>query len=256
MNEKVRHNLALAALVILIPAAARAASLESLARQADLNTVSAFPKEMTQPAKILHPVDVFEEVAECRVVDIRTYRPLTLAESVEKLQPCMVAISQRYAMTAAAKSGPISEGPNMTNGIQIRIEKVTQASDSRFIRDIHHSLAIREGRVFNHPVRVLKADKVHTQVQSSLQTVVDSCEIPHFIRALETAEDFNLYYGACLSSHESLKIEKVAATGVAANRIGVWSAADESTVAQMNGWLTVPGGKDTVTFLIEAHRKF
>lgn len=201
--------------------------------------------EAAQPAPA---ADAFAGVAECSILDIKTFMPIPLDEASEMAAPCVRAVLARYSATGELKRGFVAHSGEDRAGL---ILKTTLPLGSQGLRDIAHGLSLREERLLGHRVRVLRQGELEPASVSALQSALQSCMMPTVVRDVRNGEDFVRIYGRCLTRNQDLKINEIrAGEGLS---IIVQTAADRAAIEAYNGFVTVNAGKGPVTLMVQAY---
>ena len=238
------------AAVLAAPAARAAAGIESVWAGGGRD----FGVSLNGMIKEVEPVDVFLEVDACRVVDSKSLREFSLEQAVGMLQPCESQLQARYGARLAVEAGvlgPTPMGRGAVRGILFGLEDSTPGGQD-LLRDLRHSIGRRDGRLMGHPVRVAREGEVRTQLQSSLQDIVDGCMVAAVLRPMRNTAEFLQVYGECLRRAPGLKIKLLSASRRHERALSVRSSADSSVVSRMNGILTVPSEDGPAVFEVDA----
>ena len=239
-----------AAVALILPTLASAGQFERLSVSADAGLVRAFGDFETPVVS----QDAFQGVPACAVVDARAIVPFTVDQAKEMLAPCVQALSARYSVKIGLESqvlGPSTSGEG-TFGLALVLEP-SIASTSKVMRDLNHGLRVRDSRLLGLPVSIVRSEEVGAEARSAVQAAIDDCIMFTVVRKIRNGDDFIKNYGSCIKRSDKLKIKELRAS--AGHKLGVTvvSAADESVVSAINGFVTVNAGEGPVHVMILAY---
>jgi hypothetical protein len=131
----------------LTPAQASASSLESL-KSLSLN---AFEAPLQAQFQRVERKDLFAEVDQCRIVDIKGLGVYNGSEAAALLAPCAKALSKRLKAKVRIETGE----KRGFRGLDMRFPSGVRLS-MRDTRDLHYSLEKRENKLLGFPVRLIR----------------------------------------------------------------------------------------------------
>lgn len=207
--------------------------------------------------------DAFAGLAQCAVVDARTYVRPTASQALKMLTPCFKAVETRYGQTirletlSTPKEGSLSVE---AEGLAVYVPEQLGAV-SPLMRDLEHALSSRSGRILGQPVVIRRevaspsdnkpVTSPNALTISALQRTIDGCYTTQVIRRIATSEDFIASYGRCIVSDPNLRVRDIRP----ARPMGVTleSGAEEAVVRTLNGQVRVFGGDGPVTLSVTAY---
>jgi len=198
------------------------------------------------------PSDAFAGLAECRILDARTIRPYSLEEAVAAVGPCLAAVSRRYGEGVSAMAGVVEAAPGKPPVMGLLIETGPAAVTSPMLRDLSHSLSLRNALLLGQPAKVSREAEA---LRSPVQEALDKCVVPMVVRAIDSSEDFLRFYGRCIRQSEPLKVQDIKPAPGRKLAVIILSAADEPTVRSLNGKVCVNTGCGPVEILVLAYPK-
>lgn len=246
------------AAILALSAAANAQQVVRFQPEPDFNLMV---REVAAP---MAAKDAFAGLQECGVVDAKTFRPVTVAQAEQMIAPCLKAVGTRYAQSvtleriAASNDGVFSV---QVEGIAIYIPSEIAVTDALY-KDLQYGIQKRNGRILGHPVLLRRGAapdrnkdvKALAEAPKSLvQNAIDGCMQPMVLRKVETAEDFILYYGRCITQDKSLKVRELRAAPNHPMSVTLLSLADGPTVQSLNGAVTVLAENGPVTVKVLAY---
>lgn len=207
--------------------------------------------------------DAFAGLAECSVLDAKTFAPVTVAQAHQMIAPCVKGVGQRYGAEltlerlAASAEGEVSV---QVEGLAIYVPAAV-AVTSPLMRDLQRGLDARQGRVLGHPVTIRrgpapsadKPAKASLEKTGLVQAALDRCLQPMVLRRIDSSEDFILYYGRCLADAKELKIREMRPAAGRAMGITLLSLAEEPVVRGLNGPVSVVAANGPVTLTVVAY---
>ncbi len=114
----------------------------------------ALGKRLAAERQDRQPTDAFAGLPACAVVDAVTIRAYRLAEAVDVLQPCLKALSQRYAVEIAAAPGLVARPDGQALGLRLSVQGVTFIGNN-VREDIAYAIdGLRRGRLLGFPASV------------------------------------------------------------------------------------------------------
>lgn len=250
---------AFAAALILLASSARAQQVVRFQPEPD------FEYMIHTAVAPMQAKDAFAGLAECGVVDAKTFAPVTVAKAEQMLAPCLAAVSRRYAtpvaverMAAAAEGGFSTQ----VEGIAIYVPQSVAVTDA-LMKDLQFALEHRQGHILGHLVMIRRGEAPSNLKQvkalgeasekSAVQTAVDECFQPMSLRRIDTSEDFILYYGRCIVSAKNLKVRELHPAPGHPMSVALLSTGDTPTVRSMNGTVTVVAANGPVTVSVLAY---
>lgn len=232
--------------LIALPLTASAQSLESLVFSA-----RAFEMNAAAIIKPFQPADAFADVGECGVLDIKTFRRVSLDEAQDMVAPCVAATGAKYKASFKAQAGFLhapQSGKPAKSGLLI---KTDLPAGSTALRDLEFALNRRAHQLLGHDARVLAPGETAPSAISEVQEALEQCMLPTVVRDIRTGEDFIKVYGKCLTRNADLKVKEVrAGEGLS---ITILSERNGGGLEALNGFVTVNAGKGPVTVMVVAY---
>jgi hypothetical protein len=146
-------------------------------------------------------------------------------------------------------------------GLALWVPENVAVTDS-LMKDLHFAIEHRQGRILGHMVMIRRGEAPSTTKsvkalgetnKSAVQSAVDQCFQPMSLRRIDTAEDFILYYGRCITEAKNLKVREMHPAPGHPMSVALLSMGDTPTVRSMNGPVTVVAANGPVTVSVMAY---
>ena len=225
------------------------------------------PAFETIVAKSIEPLkskDAFAGLAECAVVDARTFKPVTSAEAEQMLAPCVQGVSKRYNQPVRVERMAQQKEESMgvqIEGLALYVPEHVAVTDA-LMRDLNHALTARGGRILGHPVVVRRAPLPSEnkpafgpglQTKSALQNTLDGCMHAQVTRRIESSEQFIALYGRCIILDSKLRVSDVRPAAGRPLGVTLQSGADDTVVRSLNGLVRVDAENGPVVLSVVAY---
>ncbi|MFA6003451.1 MAG: hypothetical protein WC881_05220 [Elusimicrobiota bacterium] len=244
-SNAMNQNLLLAALMTILAAPCRADDIGSLRSEPRFN--AAVESALTA----YRPRDIFAAETSCAILDIKTFQPFSLPETLRQVEPCLRAVSARHALALTAEPGAVAGSkPGAALGIILRTREASALSSG--MRDLSHSLDIRGWRLLGHQVAVRRSGQPEAFARSAAQKALDQCVLLAMVREIKTSEDFIRYYGRCITRDPALKVRDIQPWPGQELGVTLTCAASEPETRSLNGIVAVNAGMGPVQIRILA----
>lgn len=111
-----------------------------------------------QTVSSIKPVDIFQQVSSCRIVDGYAIRSYSLKEAASALGSCLKEVSRRYLSSVSATVGTPAHGTSMGTEVRmllIRVPESVTVADPLY-RDLNYSLSSRGRKIFGYPAQLVR----------------------------------------------------------------------------------------------------
>ena len=136
----------------------------------------------------LQAKDAFGGLAECSVIDARTFVPVTLAKAQEMVAPCVAGLGRRYGISMIVeRMAAGNEVGTQIEGLALWVPGNVSVT-SAVMKDLHLGLSLRNSRILGHPATVRRgaapsADKPACRRRvSAAQAAIDRCMVTMVLR--------------------------------------------------------------------------